>query len=143
MRTLRVFSAGERNCYSVDVPGGGQILVRASFFYGNYDGRHSPPTFGLEFDGNRWAAVRTAEDEVVQHEAIYVARGGRTSVCVVRTKAGELPFVSAIEVRALGEKMYGRYDRNTSALVLAGRVAAGRYVVRLDRLQPKFVFFFF
>nr|DAD41172.1 TPA_asm: hypothetical protein HUJ06_015495 [Nelumbo nucifera] len=52
-RTLRVFS-DKRNCYSIDVPKGERVIVRAKFHYGNYDGNSSSPVFDLQFDGNKW-----------------------------------------------------------------------------------------
>ncbi|KAI0498251.1 hypothetical protein KFK09_021492 [Dendrobium nobile] len=127
MQTLRVFPTGKRNCYALSIPGGAstQVLVRATFYYGNYDGKNSPPTFDLELDGSSWSTVETAVDKVVSEEGIFEARGGSTSVCVVQRNEGELPFVSAIELRRLGDDMYSRYDRSSSALVLALRTAAG------------------
>lgn len=124
MSTLRVFSTRKKNCYSVDVDKGIPVLVRASFYYGNYDGRSSPPTFDLQFDGNDWATVTTLMDLLVYYEVIYVPKGTSLSVCVAQTKPNQLPFISALEVRSLSEGMYDKGDPNLP-LFLSRRFAFG------------------
>ncbi|CAK9169563.1 unnamed protein product [Ilex paraguariensis] len=124
MDTLRVFTTRKKNCYSVQADKGGQVLIRASFFYGNYDGKSSPPTFNLQFDGNDWASVETSSTEVSSYEVVYVVKGDVLSVCVAQTKAGQLPFISALEVRSLGSNMYSGVDSNY-ALFLRLRLAYG------------------
>ncbi|XP_068644900.1 probable LRR receptor-like serine/threonine-protein kinase MEE39 [Aristolochia californica] len=54
MSTLRVFPTRKKNCYSIDVTKGERLLVRASFFYGNYDGKSLPPIFDLQIDENHF-----------------------------------------------------------------------------------------
>ncbi|XP_009384896.2 putative leucine-rich repeat receptor-like serine/threonine-protein kinase At2g19230 [Musa acuminata AAA Group] len=124
MRTLRVFSSRKKNCYPVSVPGGGRVLVRASFYYGNYDEKSSPPTFALQFDANSWETVAASMDQVVFHEAIYDVFAEGTAVCVAQLEQGQLPFVSAIEVRTLETDMYEGVD-SSFALLLKGRLAFG------------------
>uniref|UniRef100_A0A1U8AYE4 Probable leucine-rich repeat receptor-like protein kinase At2g28990 n=1 Tax=Nelumbo nucifera TaxID=4432 RepID=A0A1U8AYE4_NELNU len=110
-RTLRVFT-GKKNCYSIDVPKGERVLIRAKFHYGNYDGRLSPPIFDLQFDGNKWDTVEIEADEWVYYERMYVTKLDQVSICVAMTKPGQLPFISAIEVRSLDFGMYGYLDPN-------------------------------
>ncbi|XVF68670.1 hypothetical protein PTKIN_Ptkin11bG0020100 [Pterospermum kingtungense] len=126
MTTLRVFTQRKKSCYSDsnDVFKGSKVLVRVSFFYGNYDGKSSPPSFDLQFDGNHWTTVETSSDEVVSYEAIYVPKLDTISVCVSQTSPNMFPFISAIEVRNLDSKMYGHLDSNR-ALMLTRRVAYG------------------
>ncbi|XP_022729885.1 probable LRR receptor-like serine/threonine-protein kinase At1g05700 [Durio zibethinus] len=132
MATLRVFTDRKKNCYSIDAFKGSQVLVRASFFYGNYDGKSSPPSFDLQFDGNNWTTVETSSDVVVSYEAIYVTKGDTISVCVAQTSPNMFPFISAIEVRTLDMKMYGHFDSN-HALMLRRRVAYGaKEIVRYN-----------
>lgn len=52
LNSLRVFPARKKNCYTIPVPTGEKILVRATFNYDNYDGLNSPPAFNMYFDGN-------------------------------------------------------------------------------------------
>lgn len=124
MTTLRVFESRRKSCYRIDVSGGGRVLVRASFYYGNYDGRSFPPSFALQFDANGWDTVVTSLDRPVSHEAIYVVSGDATSVCVALTLTNQFPFVSTIEVRSLEWSMYAHVDPSR-ALFLRRREAFG------------------
>ncbi|TVU49667.1 hypothetical protein EJB05_00991, partial [Eragrostis curvula] len=76
-RTVRYFpeaTAGERSCYTLwSVTPGGKYLVRASFYYGNYDGLNRPPAFDLYIGVNQWATVNiTAADYRYILEAVAV-----------------------------------------------------------------------
>ncbi|XP_057954629.1 probable LRR receptor-like serine/threonine-protein kinase At1g05700 [Malania oleifera] len=133
LSTLRVFPTRKKNCYSINVTAAEeetvdgrllQVLVRASFFYGNYDTKYAPPIFDLHFDGNRWTAVVTQLDEVVYEEAIYfVKRDAAISVCVAQTRPDQPAFISALEVRSLAPEMYRRAHNYSSALINTRRVA--------------------
>lgn len=124
MSTLRVFFTRKKNCYTVGATKGEQVLVRASFFYGNYDQKSAPPTFDLQFDGNHWGTVETSSEDIVFYEAVYVAKGSETSVCVAQTAPNQFPFISALQVRSLGSNMYSHVDAQF-ALFLKARVAYG------------------
>ncbi|KAK2969175.1 hypothetical protein RJ640_016195 [Escallonia rubra] len=124
MDTLRFFTTRKKNCYSIKADKGEKVLVRASFFYGNYDNKASPPTFDLQFDGNDWATVETSSDELVYHEVIYVVKGETTSVCVAQTRPNQFPFMSALQIHSLDSLMYSHVDSNF-ALFLSTRVAYG------------------
>nr|GEX89456.1 malectin-like carbohydrate-binding domain-containing protein [Tanacetum cinerariifolium] len=128
MDTLRVFTTRKKNCYTLGpVIQGQKVLVRASFNYGNYDRLSNPPTFELHFDGNFWTKVETSLSGVTQYEAIYVAKRDAVSVCVVQTKPGQLPFISALELRSLDSDVYSELDRNR-ALFLSARLSYGASV---------------
>ncbi|KAJ6737504.1 hypothetical protein OIU85_019556 [Salix viminalis] len=124
MSTLRVFTSLKKNCYTIRAVKGSLVLVRASFFYGNYDKKSSPPSFHLLFDGNYWATVKTALDQLVYYEVMYVVKSDTTSICLAQTQPNQVPFISALEVRILDSKMYGHFDPN-HALFLKSRVAYG------------------
>ncbi|XP_028786091.1 probable LRR receptor-like serine/threonine-protein kinase PAM74 [Neltuma alba] len=124
MSTLRAFPTLKKNCYTVNVVKGQKLLVRASFFYGNYDGKNSPPTFDLHFDGNFWATVNTTGVRGVYHEAIYVNKKNTTSVCVAQIFKDQVPFISGLEIRSLEMSMYSHVDSGR-ALFLSNRVNAG------------------
>ncbi|GER25656.1 leucine-rich repeat protein kinase family protein [Striga asiatica] len=104
--TLRVFTSRVKNCYQIDSFKKGRVLVRAGFYYGDYDGRSSPPTFELQFDGNRWATVETSASELVYYEVVYVMKGDSISVCLAQTSPGHFPFLSSLEFRSLEPFMY-------------------------------------
>ncbi|MQM15960.1 hypothetical protein Taro_048913 [Colocasia esculenta] len=124
LTTVRAFTSRKKNCYTIPVRGGSQILLRTSFYYGNYDGRASPPAFDVIFDGNMWWSVETTAGDVFSYEAIYVVSGEATSVCFGQSKPGQVPFVSAIEVRSLGVDMYPHFD-STRWLLMWQRVVYG------------------
>ncbi|KAL2487820.1 Leucine-rich repeat protein kinase family protein [Forsythia ovata] len=124
MDTLRVFMNRKKNCYSIRNFRSGRVLVRASFYYGNYDKKSSPPTFDLQFDGNNWVTVQTSSTGYIYYEAIYVMKQDYISVCVAQTQPNQFPFISALEVRGLDSYMYSYFDENYP-LFLVKRVAYG------------------
>ncbi|KAK3411365.1 hypothetical protein EUGRSUZ_I00124, partial [Eucalyptus grandis] len=116
----------KKNCYTIDVDGGSKILVRTSFYYGDYDSLSSPPTFDLLLDGNHWATVNTSTTEAVyglSYEAIYTVKSNATSVCIAQTLPNQLPFINSLEIRSLLSSMYSHVDSDR-ALLLATRVTA-------------------
>ncbi|CAK9164208.1 unnamed protein product [Ilex paraguariensis] len=124
MDTLRVFTTRKKNCYSINVNNSSRVLVRTSFFYGNYDNKSTPPTFDLLFDGNYWDTVETLIDDYYYYEIIYVVKGKTINVCVAQTKPDQFPFISALEVRSLDWSMYPYVD-SSYALNLNTRNAYG------------------
>ncbi|KAL6127418.1 hypothetical protein ACLB2K_070783 [Fragaria x ananassa] len=71
--TVRVFSSLRKNCYTIPVTAGDRILVRASFYYGNFDGGDSPPIFDLYFDATYWSRVNITgfSNYINNYEVIY------------------------------------------------------------------------
>ena len=127
LRTLRVFTGPRKKyCYAIPAEKGGKVLLRTTFYYGNYDGKSSPPSFALFADGNVWErrVSFASVDQVVPYEAIYVPKGDYVSVCVARTNPGQFPIISAIEVRSVGSDMYGRAN-STHALLTKLRIPFG------------------
>ncbi|KAF3782192.1 putative LRR receptor-like serine/threonine-protein kinase [Nymphaea thermarum] len=123
--TLRYFpDQRKKNCYSF--PGVGQgikILVRAWFYYGNYDGLSSPPTFDLLFNGNPWTRVSLpGSNDSIAFEMVYVTKVDDISVCLARTKPNDVPFINSIEIKNLEKDMYGYMDTDRP-LHLRGRYA--------------------
>ncbi|KAG6751679.1 hypothetical protein POTOM_043878 [Populus tomentosa] len=97
MSTLRVFTSRKKNFYFIIVDKG-PLLVRASFYYGNYDRKLSPPSFDLLIDGNHWTKVITSLDQLVYYEVVYVVESDATSICLAQTQPDQFPFISALEV---------------------------------------------
>ncbi|KAF3778327.1 Cysteine-rich receptor-like protein kinase 10 [Nymphaea thermarum] len=123
---LRYFPAGKKNCYSISgVPKGSKVLVRAMFYYGNYDGLLSPPAFDLQFDGNHWISVETIMGIVLFKESIYATKGENISICLARTKRGHVPFISSLELRLLDPHVYIYHNFTSSALITMTRWAFG------------------
>ncbi|XP_042964761.1 uncharacterized protein At1g24485-like [Carya illinoinensis] len=120
---IRVFPTLKKNCYTIlDLDKGQRVLVRATFFYGNYDGKNFAPTFELHFDGNFWATVTTSNFTYVVEEAIYVVKGNATNICLAQTHPDQAPFISALELRSLDAEMYSNVGMN-HALFLENRIA--------------------
>lgn len=51
------FPEGIRNCYKINVTFGTKYLIRAGFYYGNYDGKNKAPEFELHLGPNLWDVV--------------------------------------------------------------------------------------
>ncbi|KAL6326652.1 hypothetical protein AAG906_010826 [Vitis piasezkii] len=85
MNTLRFFpNQTDNNCYIIPLKFPGyNYIVRAGFYYGNYD--------GLE----NWTTVNTSSSVdgglPIYHEAIYLTRSGNLTVCLEQTRDGEVP----------------------------------------------------
>ncbi|KAL6623562.1 hypothetical protein ACP70R_033441 [Stipagrostis hirtigluma subsp. patula] len=120
-RTVRYFPGGaRRSCYTLrPVTAGGKYLVRAAFYYGNYDGLNELPAFDLHLGVNRWATVNvTAAGEKHILEAVTVSPADFLQVCLVNTGLGT-PFISGLDLRPLRATMYPEATVNQSLLLLS------------------------
>ena len=136
MNTLRFFpNKTENNCYIVPIEFPGfNYIVRAGFYYGNYDGLSKPPTFDLKLDRENWTTVNTSSTAKggipIYHEAIYLTRSGNLTVCLEQTRDGEVPFISSLE----GVPIYYIYDEvldtTTATLHLVARTNFGGPEIR-------------
>lgn len=128
MSTLRVFPTLKKNCYTINnLSNGEKVLMRASFFYGNYDGKHLAPTFDLLLDGNLWGKVNLSiysEDTILYREYLYDVNGNSTTLCLAQTLPDQIPLISALELRSLGSKMYSHAGSN-HVLSTTARFALG------------------
>ncbi|XP_047969289.1 probable LRR receptor-like serine/threonine-protein kinase At1g05700 [Salvia hispanica] len=122
--TLRVFTTRTKNCYHINSVKKGRVLVRASFYYGNYDGKSLPPTFAIHFDGNFWDTVQTSSSQFYYYEVTYVLKRDFISVCLAQTEPDQFPFISTLEVRSLESYMYNHVD-DSYPLFVWRRVAFG------------------
>ncbi|CAH8366413.1 unnamed protein product [Eruca vesicaria subsp. sativa] len=133
---VRSFPQGNRNCYTL-TPSDGKdnlYLIRATFMYGNYDGKKALPEFDLYVNVNFWSTVtfRNASENVIK-EILTFAESDFVYVCLVNKGKGT-PFISALELRPMNSSIYGtEFGRNVS-LVLYKRLdpgtvwnATGRY----------------
>ncbi|XP_056176534.1 putative leucine-rich repeat receptor-like protein kinase At2g19210 [Syzygium oleosum] len=120
-KNLRAFPNGTRNCYTLtpDKGKGNTYLVRADFWYGNYDGKNQTPAFDLHIDVNYWTTVNSSS--WIYKEIIYTPPRDYIQVCLVNTGLG-IPFISALELRLLDNSTY---QINSGALVSNGRYNLG------------------
>ncbi|XP_042459745.1 putative leucine-rich repeat receptor-like serine/threonine-protein kinase At2g19230 [Zingiber officinale] len=117
--TLRAFPNGTRNCYTIRSPTvvrGSKYLLRAWFFYGNYDGQLL--SFQLHLGVNYWDRVDVTSAELAYwKETITVATDWHLSVCLVNTGTGT-PFISGIDLRPLKDSMYPAANEWRSLVLL-------------------------
>ncbi|KAF3772048.1 hypothetical protein EJ110_NYTH58871, partial [Nymphaea thermarum] len=124
-RTLRSFPLYQKNCYTLAPAVEGQrYLVRASFMYGNYDGRNLPPIFDVYLGVDFWSTVRLDNaSHVFWTEITTKATTSSINVCLVKTADG-IPFISGLEVRPLDDILYADAN-NSSYLITYKRINAG------------------
>ncbi|KAF8042319.1 hypothetical protein BT93_A0823 [Corymbia citriodora subsp. variegata] len=135
-KNLRSFPNGTRNCYTLRPNQGKNItyLIRAVFWYGNYDGKNQTPSFDLYIDINYWATMWSSI--YYCEEIMYVSQAEDIQVCLVNTGNG-VPFISALELRPLDGDGYrlgsgflqshGRYDIGLISNSSISRNASLRY----------------
>ncbi|KAK7837759.1 putative lrr receptor-like serine/threonine-protein kinase [Quercus suber] len=81
-------------------------LIRASFMYGNYDGKGKTPTFDLYLGVNRWGTVAVSDaSSTISKEIIHLSSSEDIYVCLVNTGYGT-PFISVLELRPLPNDTY-------------------------------------
>ncbi|KAL5176340.1 putative leucine-rich repeat receptor-like protein kinase [Glycine soja] len=103
---VRSFPSGERNCYRINVTSGTKYLIRATFFYGNYDGLNQPPQFDLHLGPNLWDTVSFPNASLSEiSEIIYTPSLDYIHPCLVNKGQGA-PFISTIELRTLKNASY-------------------------------------
>ncbi|KAM3699759.1 hypothetical protein ACJW30_05G050000 [Castanea mollissima] len=104
---LRSFPQGIRNCYSINnITQGTKYIIRASFFYMNYDGQGNLPEFDLHLGPNLWDTIKIENISLgVEKELIHVASLNHIQVCLVNTGLGT-PFISALELRPINSSLY-------------------------------------
>ncbi|XP_059645483.1 probable LRR receptor-like serine/threonine-protein kinase At1g05700 [Cornus florida] len=105
---VRSFPKGARNCYGLRPEGGrgNKYLIRASFLYGNYDGKNQPPQFDLHIGVDYWDTVLLENSfSIWTNEIIHVPSTDYIYVCLVNIDTGT-PFISTLELRPLNILMY-------------------------------------
>ncbi|XP_078153697.1 putative LRR receptor-like serine/threonine-protein kinase At1g51820 [Carex rostrata] len=125
LETLRKFPNGTKNCYTLTpVTEGLKYLVRATFYYGNYDGLEKNPSFDLYFGVNFWFTVSISRpDYFYAPKIIAIAPANCIQVCLVNKGLGT-PFISALELRPLSSTLY-ELANATQSLNLSSRVDMG------------------
>ncbi|KAF3955880.1 hypothetical protein CMV_018950 [Castanea mollissima] len=104
--TVRSFPDGLRNCYYINLTAGNRYLIRGTFMYGNYDGQGQVPDFDLYLGANMWDSVKLGQpSDIIYKEIIHVSSLNYIHVCLVNTGSGT-PFISALELRPLGNDIY-------------------------------------
>lgn len=122
--TLRSFPNQTRNCYTLrNVTKDSKYLLRATFLYGNYDGKQmaqisTPLQFDLYIDVGFWRRVNiTNASSEYAYEVITVAVRDFIWVCLVNINVGT-PFISTLELRPLKSYLYPYASQNQSNAIL-------------------------
>ena len=125
MRTIRYFPDGEKNCYSFTIDVITKYLIRARFYYGNYDGLSKPPIFDISVNEFRWKTIVTSlSEEPVVIEGIFSPSSNTMHVCLARTEGGGIPFISSLEIVPLPYNIYEEIG-SYSAFLLNSRINFG------------------
>lgn len=103
---LRYFPDGIRNCYDIRVEVGRNYLIRAMFFYGNFDGLNVSPEFDMYTGPNKWTTIDLQKEPSGSgKEIIHISRSNSLQICLVKT--GETtPMISTLELRPLANDTY-------------------------------------
>ncbi|KAF8044266.1 hypothetical protein BT93_A2301 [Corymbia citriodora subsp. variegata] len=127
LNDARIFPDGMRNCYTLKPDQGKNrtYLIRAWFWFGNYDGKDQFPSFDLYVDVNYWYTVDYTFYMSVSEEIMYVSKADDIQVCLVNTGNG-VPFISALELRALDDDIY---PLRSGLLRVSQRLSLGRSLV--------------
>ncbi|PWZ14730.1 putative leucine-rich repeat receptor-like serine/threonine-protein kinase [Zea mays] len=81
-QTLRSFPSGQRNCYALPTVAGTRYLARATFAYGNYDGKNSSALeFDLHLGANYWQTVYPNARSSYGPDWLPAYRPTRLTVC--------------------------------------------------------------
>ncbi|XP_073006574.1 probable LRR receptor-like serine/threonine-protein kinase At1g51860 [Typha latifolia] len=139
--TVRSFPDGDRNCYTLNqATHDTKYLIRASFMYGNYDGKNSvqknsPLLFDLHIGIDRWTTVNISHPtNPFTYEAITrISANQRLSVCLIRTNSSSTPFISSLEMRPLKSTLYPIVSSFFDSIVLLMRRnlgASGDKIIR-------------
>lgn len=132
LTSLRYFNdtVARKFCYTLPVNKAEKFLVRATYYYGGYDGGKEPPIFDQIIDGTLWGIVNTTEDYAnglsSYYEIVVKAQSNSLSVCLARNgHTVSNPFISALEVLVLSKALYNATDFSKYALATIARTSFG------------------
>ncbi|KAL8097108.1 hypothetical protein AgCh_030274 [Apium graveolens] len=132
LTSLRYFNDtfARKFCYILPVKQGEKFLVRATYYYGQFDGGKEPPIFDQIIDGTLWGIVNTTEDYdkglTSYYEIVVKAQSNSLSVCLARNgHTVSTPFISALEVLVLSKALYNATDFDKYGLTTIARTSFG------------------
>ncbi|KAJ9559696.1 hypothetical protein OSB04_004856, partial [Centaurea solstitialis] len=123
LTTLTSFPQDTRNCYTLKPKQGKgkKYLIRARFYYGNYDLKGQTPQFDLYLGSDLWSRVYFTRLLATDREIIHLTSSDYIHVCLVNIGLGT-PFISALELRLLDSTMY---PTQFKSLILSARINFG------------------
>lgn len=133
MSTVRFFpNRADQNCYTLPLFAQTlRYLIRAGFYYGNYDGLSNFPTFDLYIYNKKWSTVNTSSiGRPIYFEALHATHGsGSINVCMRQIRKNEIPFISSLEIVPLWVNLYPQMESNFT-FSLINRINYGGNEVR-------------
>nr|CAB3445605.1 unnamed protein product [Digitaria exilis] len=116
---VRFFPDGIRNCYTLrSLVAGNKYFVRATFYYGNYDGLNRLRVFDLYLGANYWHEVNfRGAGSVNWMDIIAVAPADYLQVCLVNKGMGT-PFISGLDLRPLKSSLYPESNSSQSLVLV-------------------------
>ncbi|XP_044479485.1 LRR receptor-like serine/threonine-protein kinase IOS1 [Mangifera indica] len=118
---LRSFPEGSKNCYHIKVTKQSRYLIRANFFYGNFDDKATPPqSFDLYLGVNQWDSIVLGNvSTIVFREIIHFSPSDYIDICLVNTGSGT-PLISSLEFRQLKNTTY--VTQSAESLIIYARM---------------------
>lgn len=119
--TLRSFPEGSKNCYHIKVTKQSRYLIRANFFYGNFDDKATPPqSFDLYLGVNQWDSIVLGNvSTILFREIIHFSPSDYIDICLVNTGSGT-PLISSLEFRQLKNTTY--VTQSADSLIIYARM---------------------
>ncbi|OIT28598.1 PREDICTED: putative leucine-rich repeat receptor-like protein kinase At2g19210 [Nicotiana attenuata] len=117
--TVTSFPSGTKNCYTLAPAEGslGKYLIRASFFYGDYDGSGQLPSFDIYLGEDYWDTIIISNASIPYWtEVIHTPSTDSITVCLVKRDT-TTPFISALELRPLKITLYPTLSRSLKLVV--------------------------
>ncbi|KAL6570994.1 hypothetical protein OROGR_000544 [Orobanche gracilis] len=138
-KTLRHFSTGKKNCYSIPAASG-HYLLRTFTVYDNYDGKSHPPSFDVSVDGTLVFSWRSPWPESVSRTGAYSDlffhhNESAVDVCFCSI-ATDSPIIGSLELSQIDPKAYASvFIKNPTKQVL---INYGRFSSGTDQWGPGF-----
>ncbi|XP_016443829.2 putative leucine-rich repeat receptor-like protein kinase At2g19210 [Nicotiana tabacum] len=117
--TVTSFPSGTKNCYTLSPSQGslGKYLIRASFFYGDYDGSGQLPIFDIYLGEDYWDTIIISNASIPYWtEVIHTPSNDYITVCLVKRDT-TTPFISALELRPLNITIYPTLSKSLKLFV--------------------------
>ncbi|MQL97367.1 hypothetical protein Taro_030061 [Colocasia esculenta] len=129
-----------RNCYRLPVPNATLVLVRAYFYYKDYDGNGSPPIFQVSLGTAVSAIVNLTKSDPWSEEFVWPVNKDTLSLCL-------LPVVDASFNIELPLNISGLKESPPLSVLQTGRILARKsiltYYFPLDKMGDYYVVLYF
>ncbi|KAK4833706.1 hypothetical protein QYF36_009691 [Acer negundo] len=123
--SMRLFPADSRKyCYKLNVLTKIRYLIRATFFYGDFDSNNVYPKFDISFGATHWSTIEILDTTVVVRELIFLASSPTIDVCLSNAATGQ-PFISTLELRQFNGSIYGTLYEDRFYLKVSRRINFG------------------